>query len=531
MNYPTTQVVDLSVDILKPYARNARTHSRKQIKQIAASIERFGFTNPVLVSDSGEIIAGHGRVAAAKLLGRKTVPTLTLSHLSETERRAYVIADNKLAMNAGWDKEILAIELQALVDLEFDVELTGFSLAEVDFAIDEAGEADPEGTDAPEDAVEFASGIPVSRYGDLWHLGRHRLLCGDARSTVDIEAVMAGEKADLVFTDPPYNVKIDGNVCGLGTVKHREFAFASGEMNRCVSPFGVRDMTGNVDEWVNNELGTLDEKPFRSTLKGGYWGPIRSRCRPVTSTHNRWFRFYQVGFRCCSDALDGGKAVAPAAKTARIPHRSPMVDPGGRQGRHRHTFIEQRFHLIARGLAVDGAGIGLAIVNLSRLFGKGAADMLGVGQHLAAQSLQRRAGSRLLARLAGDRGRHHGFLDLAGIATRAGQLAVRRLRVESGAVREPALEGMAVPASQLVSDHDIKVTPAFDLFKALRSHARGADWAASPAPPPRRRGRCRHKSRPAASPLPPALRPRAPRSGCDHMCGGRWRGCRPGRGR
>ncbi|MGK4004747.1 SUMF1/EgtB/PvdO family nonheme iron enzyme [Sorangium sp. So ce1036] len=107
---------------------------------------------------------------------------------------------------------------------------------------------------------------------------------------------------------------------------------ASGEMQRCVSPFGVRDMTGNVDEWVHNDLGNLDEKPFRSTLKGGYWGPIRSRCRPITSTHNRWFRFYQVGFRCCSDTLDGSKAVTPAERTARIPRRSPMADPGGRQG-------------------------------------------------------------------------------------------------------------------------------------------------------------------------------------------------------
>src|SRR5690606_16445075 len=136
---------------------------------------------------------------------------IALSHLSETERRAYVLADNKLALNAGWDKEILAIELQALVDLEFDVELTGFSLAEVDFVIDEAGEADPEGRDASDDAVVVASGPAVSRRGDLWHLGRHRLLCGDARSAVDFEALMGGDKVDLVFTDPPYNVKIDGN--------------------------------------------------------------------------------------------------------------------------------------------------------------------------------------------------------------------------------------------------------------------------------------------------------------------------------
>ena len=225
------QIVERSITSLKPYAANARTHSKKQVKQIAASITRFGFTNPVLISDDGEIIAGHGRVEAAKSLGWKAVPTLALSHLSATERSAYVVADNKLALNAGWDRDILAIELQALIDFDFDVELTGFSLAEIDLVLDEASDADPAGSDAEEDQVTFATGKPVSRHGDLWILGRHKLLCGDARSSIDFEALLGGERADLVFTDPPYNVKIDGNVCGLGTVKHREFAFASGEMS------------------------------------------------------------------------------------------------------------------------------------------------------------------------------------------------------------------------------------------------------------------------------------------------------------
>ena len=241
-----SQIVERRITSLRPYPRNARTHSRKQVKQIAASIERFGFTNPVLVSDDGEIIAGHGRVEAAKLLGWKAVPTLALSHLSESERRAYVIADNKLALNAGWDKEILAIELQALSDLSFDTELTGFSLAEIDLVLDEASEADPDGVDAADDAVAFASGPPVSRRGDLWLIGRHRLLCGDARSQVDFEALMEGGKADLVFTDPPYNVKIDGNVCGLGSVRHREFAFASGEMSKTQFTGFLTDTLGNI---------------------------------------------------------------------------------------------------------------------------------------------------------------------------------------------------------------------------------------------------------------------------------------------
>jgi len=242
----TTQVMERAITSLRPYARNARTHSKKQVRQIAASIERFGFTNPVLISDDGEIVAGHGRVEAAKLLKWKTVPTIALSHLSETERRTYVLADNRLALNAGWDKEILAIELQALVDLDFDVELTGFSLAEIDFAIEEAGEADPDGSDSPEDAIAFATGPAVSRQGDLWLLGRHRVLCGDARSAVDFEALLGGSKADLVFTDPPYNVKIDGNVCGLGSVRHREFAFASGEMSRAQFTGFLGETLGNI---------------------------------------------------------------------------------------------------------------------------------------------------------------------------------------------------------------------------------------------------------------------------------------------
>lgn len=240
------QIVEQEIGALRPYKRNARTHSKEQIKQIAASIERFGFTNPVLVTDDGEIIAGHGRVEAARTLCWKRVPTLALSHLSDVERRAYVLADNKLALNAGWDREILAIELQGLVDLEFDVELTGFSLAEIDFVLDEAGEGDPDGNDAPQDLVPVVSGPAVTRMGDLWALGRHRLLCGDTRNADDMDRLMSAERADLVFTDPPYNVAIDGNVCGLGSVKHREFAFASGEMSEDQFTTFLTDTLSNI---------------------------------------------------------------------------------------------------------------------------------------------------------------------------------------------------------------------------------------------------------------------------------------------
>ncbi|MEQ1899241.1 MAG: DNA methyltransferase [Devosia sp.] len=239
------QIEMLPTEALKPYERNARTHSKKQISQIADSIRRFGFTNPVLISDDNEIIAGHGRVAAARLLGIEAVPALRLSHLSAEERRAYVLADNKLAENAGWDAEILAIELQALTELGFDLELTGFSLAEIDFTIEQA-QSGATAADPVADIIPEMDPVPVSRTGDLWLLGEHCLLCGDARSADDVALLMGGLSADLIFTDPPYNVKIDGNVGGLGSIKHREFAFASGEMSSAQFTSFLQETLGNA---------------------------------------------------------------------------------------------------------------------------------------------------------------------------------------------------------------------------------------------------------------------------------------------
>jgi DNA modification methylase len=221
----------LPVEALQAYANNARTHSKKQISQIANSIRRFGFNNPVLIDDQGQIIAGHGRVAAAKLLGISVVPTVRLSHLSQAEKRAYILADNRLAEKAGWDREILAIELQALIDLDFEVELTGFEVAEIDLCLEEAREAtgDPSG---PEDEVPaYADTHAVTRPGDLWQLGPHLLLCADARDPAAYVRLMGGAKTEFFFTDPPYNVPIDGHVCGLGRIRHRSFAMGCGEMS------------------------------------------------------------------------------------------------------------------------------------------------------------------------------------------------------------------------------------------------------------------------------------------------------------
>lgn len=218
------------LDSLKPYARNARVHSKRQIAQIARSIERFGFTNPVLVGDDLTIIAGHGRCAAAKQLGLKDVPVVRLSHLSEAERRAYVIADNRLAEKAGWDREMLAIELQGLIELQFDVESIGFETAEIDEIVTSAVEARPEGPDREDETPEPAS-VAVAQLGDVWRLGRHLLACGDAREAATYGALMQGQAADVMFTDPPYNVPIDGFVGGKGKVKHRTFEMGAGEMS------------------------------------------------------------------------------------------------------------------------------------------------------------------------------------------------------------------------------------------------------------------------------------------------------------
>lgn len=219
------------IGTLRPYSGNARTHSKRQIRQLADSITRFGFTNPVLIADDDSIVAGHGRVAAAKFLGMTHVPTVRLTHLSGAERRAYMLADNKLALNAGWDQDLLAIELQSLVDLDFDVELTGFSIAEIDLVLDGAGERDTTAPSGPADAIPPMPETAVSRRGDLWQCGRHRVLCGDARNAADYAALLSDEAVDLIFTDPPYNVPIDGHVCGLGRVRHREFAMGTGEMS------------------------------------------------------------------------------------------------------------------------------------------------------------------------------------------------------------------------------------------------------------------------------------------------------------
>jgi DNA modification methylase len=216
---------------LKPYARNSRTHSDSQIRQIAESIRAFGFNKPVLIDGNDEIIAGHGVVEAAKLLALESVPTIRLEHLSEAEKRAYILADNRIAEMAGWDKEILAIELQNLIEMEteFSITATGFEIAEIDSLLEILDEDKAAETEEPPPDADPGAPV-VSRLGDLWQLGQQRVLCGDARDPLAYARLLEGEKARLIITDPPYNVPVQGHVSGLGQVKHDDFIMASGEM-------------------------------------------------------------------------------------------------------------------------------------------------------------------------------------------------------------------------------------------------------------------------------------------------------------
>jgi DNA modification methylase len=225
---PKLSIAYKSPTDLIPYANNARTHSKRQIRQIAESIRAFGFNNPVLIDSKNTIIAGHGRVEAAKLLKLEVVPTVCLDELSEDQVRAYILADNKLALLAQWDESILAIELQHLsLSCEIpDLSITGFEVPEIDLILQEAERVDVDDTMEP-----FDPGPAITQPGDLWQLGKHRVLCGSALEETSFSVLMGGRRAHMAFVDPPFNVKIYGNVSGKGIVKHADFAMASGEMD------------------------------------------------------------------------------------------------------------------------------------------------------------------------------------------------------------------------------------------------------------------------------------------------------------
>jgi len=213
--WPADNVIRRKVSALVPYARNSRTHSPEQVDQIAASIKEWGFTTPILVDTDGQIIAGHGRLLAAQKLGLDEVPTMTAEGWTDAQKKAYVIADNKLALNAGWDNAMLAVEMKELGDLGFDLDLTGFGK-------DEIGALFPNETTGltDEDAVPEVPAVPVTVEGDVWLLGRHRLACGDSTSIDAVERLCDGQLVDMWLTDPPYNVAYEGGTKEKLTIKN-----------------------------------------------------------------------------------------------------------------------------------------------------------------------------------------------------------------------------------------------------------------------------------------------------------------------
>ena len=218
---------------LRPDPRNPRLHDERQVRQIARSIEVFGFNVPLLINSEMQVVAGHGRLEACKLLGITEVPTIRLEHLTESQTRAFMIADNRLTENAHWDKQLLAQQLKDLsaVELDFSLETIGFEMAEIDLMIEGLSPATGGKQDPADESPDETNKVQVSRLGDLWQLDKHRVLCADATELASYSKLMAGQKATVVFSDPPYNVRIDGHATGLGKTRHPEFPMASGEMS------------------------------------------------------------------------------------------------------------------------------------------------------------------------------------------------------------------------------------------------------------------------------------------------------------
>ena len=226
------KIVVLPIRELNPNPRNPRSHSPKQIRQIAESIKTFRFNVPVLIDRNKNVIGGHGRIMACQLLGLSEVPTICLEHLTDAQARAFMIADNRLTENSTWNEQFLGEQLEelSLLNLDFSLEATGFTMGEIDLRIERLNSAEQDDQDSADDLSVVPSGPPVTHAGDTWLIGEQRVHCASALEATSYAALMVNEQAKMVFSDPPYNVRIDGNVSGLGKKRHREFAMASGEM-------------------------------------------------------------------------------------------------------------------------------------------------------------------------------------------------------------------------------------------------------------------------------------------------------------
>ena len=247
---PRRQLIYLPLAEIKADPRNPRAHTHEQVKAIARSIRAFGFNAPILIDKFQQVRAGHGRLKAAALLGLSEVPVICLENLSEAQARAYMLADNQLTDRSSWNDELLAVHLRELSELaiEFEIEDTGFEAPEIDIRIQSL---DPgEGAKDDADVFDMEIGPAVSRAGDLWHLNGHRLFCGNALDRDCYAAILGGDKAAVVFTDPPYNVKINGHAGGKGSVQHREFAMASGEMSEAEFTAFLSKTLENLATWT-----------------------------------------------------------------------------------------------------------------------------------------------------------------------------------------------------------------------------------------------------------------------------------------
>jgi hypothetical protein len=285
----TLRIENLAVEQLRPYQNNPRVHPRKQIDKLARAIDEFGFLIPILIDDQNTVLAGHARIEAAKQLRLHSVPCIRANHLSETQKRTFTILDNRLATEAAWDFQLLAQEVEFLQSHGIDLTTTGFEIPGIEMIFDAT---DPPTSDSEDDKTpDFAPDRIVTRPNDLWILGDHRVLCGDARRRESFGALLSGETAQLVFVDPPYNVKILGPVSGEGRVKHREFAQASGEKTSTQFTKFLEDSLGLLAEhstdgaihFVCSDWRHLDEM---LTAGRRIYRELNSKSRPPQNLSN-----------------------------------------------------------------------------------------------------------------------------------------------------------------------------------------------------------------------------------------------------
>ena len=312
---PPLVIIYRPIASLIPDPRNARTHPKKQVEQIAGSIRAFGFTNPILVDGDGGIIAGHGRLLAAKQMGMAEVPTIALPHLSDAQKRALRLADNKLALGAGWDLDILKLELAelAVLEIDFDLSLTGFSSGEIDVVLQ--GQADPD-----DELIPAVPTTPRTKPGDIWICGEHRVGCGDGRDPAFLHAVIGeGAAIDAAFLDPPYNVKINGHANAKG--RHREFAMASGEMSDVAFVDFLKDSLGACAtvsrdgavhfvcmDWRHmGALETAGEQVYNTLLNLCVWNKSNAGMGSLYRSKHELVFVFRVGEASHFNAVELGK--------------------------------------------------------------------------------------------------------------------------------------------------------------------------------------------------------------------------------